>query len=86
MSLLLSHWYPGSGVVLDCMDSLSLPSFLLFSSGFLYYVIEALTTFKSSVMIVVLHNERVIFFNQHIILLLILKRTVFINKVRQIAI
>ena len=21
MSLLLSHWYPGSGVVLDCIDS-----------------------------------------------------------------
>ena len=29
MSLLLSHWYPGSGVVLDCIDSWSLPSFLL---------------------------------------------------------
>ena len=23
------HWYPGSGVVLDCIDSWSLPSFLL---------------------------------------------------------
>ena len=21
LSLLLSHWYPGSGVVLDCIDS-----------------------------------------------------------------
>ena len=21
VSLLLSHWYPGSGVVLDCIDS-----------------------------------------------------------------
>ena len=29
VSLLLSHWYPGSGVVLDCIDSCSLPSFLL---------------------------------------------------------
>ena len=29
VSLLLSHWYPGSGVVLDCIDSWSLPSFLL---------------------------------------------------------
>ena len=28
-SLLLSHWYPGSGVVLDCIDSWSLPSFLI---------------------------------------------------------
>ena len=25
----VSHWYPGSGVVLDCIDSRSLPSFLL---------------------------------------------------------
>ena len=25
-----SHWYPVSGVVLDCIDSWSLPSFLLF--------------------------------------------------------
>ena len=29
MSLLLSHWYPGSGVVLDCIDFWSLSSFLL---------------------------------------------------------
>ena len=29
VSLLLSHKYPGSGVVLDCIDSWSLPSFLL---------------------------------------------------------
>ena len=29
MKLSLSHWYPGSGVVLDCIDSESLPSFLL---------------------------------------------------------
>ena len=27
--LLLSHWYPGSGVVFDCIDAYSLPSFLL---------------------------------------------------------
>ena len=25
----LSHWYPGSGVALDCINSWSLPSFLL---------------------------------------------------------
>ena len=30
VSLLLSHWYPGSGVVLDCIDSWSLPSSLLY--------------------------------------------------------
>ena len=29
VKLLLSHWYPGSGAVLDCIDSWSLPSFLL---------------------------------------------------------
>ena len=29
VSLLLSHWYPGPGVVLDCIDSWSLSSFLL---------------------------------------------------------
>ena len=30
MSLSLSHWYPGSGVVLDCIDSWSLHPYLLF--------------------------------------------------------
>ena len=29
VKLSLSHWYPGSGVVLECIDSWSLPSFLL---------------------------------------------------------
>ena len=29
VSLSLSHWYPGSGVVLDCMDSWSLQPYLL---------------------------------------------------------
>ena len=29
VTLPLSHWYPGSGVVLDCIASWSLPSFLL---------------------------------------------------------
>ena len=28
VSLSLSHWYPGSGVVLDCIDSWSLHSYL----------------------------------------------------------
>ena len=31
VKLLLSHWYPESGVVLDCIDSCSLPYFLLCS-------------------------------------------------------
>ena len=30
VKLSLSHWYPGSGVVLHCIDSWSLPSFLLY--------------------------------------------------------
>ena len=33
VSLLLSHWYPGSGVVLDCIYSWSLPSFVLCTFG-----------------------------------------------------
>ena len=33
VSLLLSRWYPGSGVVLDCIDSWYLPSFLLWSGS-----------------------------------------------------
>ena len=32
VSLLLSHWYPGSGVVLDCIDSWSLHPYLLWLS------------------------------------------------------
>ena len=31
VSLSLSHWYPGSGVVLDCIDSWSLQPYLLCS-------------------------------------------------------
>ena len=34
VSLLLSHWYPGSGVALDCIDSWSLPSFVLSTNLF----------------------------------------------------
>ena len=29
VNLSLSHWYPGSGVVLDCIDSRSLHPYLL---------------------------------------------------------
>ena len=32
VSLSLSHWYPGSSVVLDCIDSWSLHSYLLLHS------------------------------------------------------
>ena len=31
VSLSLSHWYPGSGVVLDCIDSWSLQPYLLWN-------------------------------------------------------
>ena len=31
MKLSLSHWYPGSGVVLDYIDHLSLPSLFYFN-------------------------------------------------------
>ena len=38
MKLSLFHWYPGSGVVLDYIDSWSLPSFLLCTNSVLYLV------------------------------------------------
>ena len=34
VSLSLSHWYPGSGVVLDCIDSWSLQPYLLSITDF----------------------------------------------------
>ena len=34
VSLSLSHWYPGSGVVLDCIDSWSLHPYLLLFCNF----------------------------------------------------
>ena len=36
VSLLLSRWYPESGVILDCIDSWSLPSFLLCSDNHIH--------------------------------------------------
>ena len=39
VSLSLSHWYPGSGVVLDCIDSWSLQPYLLYLQ-FWYVVLE----------------------------------------------
>ena len=38
VTLSLSHWYPRSGVVLDCIYSWSLPSFLLSSKSKLKFV------------------------------------------------
>ena len=40
VSLSLSHWYPGSGVVLDCIDSWSLHPYLLFSKPCLVNLIS----------------------------------------------
>ena len=41
MTLSLSHWYPGSGVVLDCIDcidSLSLPlSYFVYQKSFSFF-------------------------------------------------
>ena len=37
VKLSLSHWYPGSGVVLDCIDSWSLPFFLLLNINISIY-------------------------------------------------
>ena len=37
VSLSLSHWYPGSGVVLDCIDSWSLQPYLLCRYNSRYY-------------------------------------------------
>ena len=39
VSLSLSHWYPGSGVVLDCIDSWSLHPYLLWKHYFCYLTI-----------------------------------------------
>ena len=48
VSLSLSHWYPGSGVVLDCIDSLSLhPYLLLFSSYLNYIILSSFMSFKT---------------------------------------
>ena len=37
VSLSLSNWYPGSGMVLDCIDSWSLHPYLLWWSSFIYW-------------------------------------------------
>ena len=37
VSLSLSHWYPRTGVVLDCIDSRSLHPYLLSNSKILIY-------------------------------------------------
>ena len=48
VSLSLSHWYPGSGVVLDCIDSWSLQPYLLWSTSELRVRLAPLNWFKPS--------------------------------------
>ena len=43
VSLSLSHWYPGSGVVLDCIDSWSLHTYLLHIWAVILYRLAFLT-------------------------------------------
>ena len=40
VSLSLSHWYPGSGVVLNCIDFRSLHPYLLINESYNYKVID----------------------------------------------
>ena len=47
VSLSLSHWYPGFGVVLDCIDSWSLHPYLLSTSRHLE-IFRMILPFKSS--------------------------------------
>ena len=50
MSLLLSHWYPGSDVVLDCIYSWSLHPYLLWTSQ-RHYDVKLLTLLLSYIII-----------------------------------
>ena len=42
VSLSLSHWYPGSGVVLDCINSWSLHQYLLLEKNVPYSMLSCL--------------------------------------------
>ena len=52
VSLSLSHWYPGSGVVLDCVDSWSLHPYLLWSTSELRVRFAPWNCFKPSSIII----------------------------------
>ena len=53
LSLSLSHWYPGSGVVLDCIDSWSLHPYLLSCYESYYSLCLNLTlTFDSQIILI----------------------------------
>ena len=47
VSLSLSHWYPGSGVVLDCIDSWSLQPYLLYFQKLVFKTNYGLMQVKS---------------------------------------
>ena len=51
LSLLLSHWYPGSSVVLDCIDSWSLHPYLLYIFEFDNFVCFVALRPKSTAMV-----------------------------------
>ena len=46
MSLARSHWYPGSGVVLDCIDSWSLHPYLLCNDKNAFFTSEQPKRYK----------------------------------------
>ena len=66
VSLSLSHWYPGSGVVLDCIDSWSLHHYLL-----LEYTLKSLPLGKFCILLAIIRISfllvRTVAFSQKII-------------------
>ena len=50
VKLSISHWYPGSGVLLDCIDSLYLPSFLLLFQNVISYKLWQNANFEHGVL------------------------------------
>ena len=69
VSLSLSHWYPGSGVVLDCIDSWSLhPYFLCNSSTCVRYQNAFVEKYNYSYMSKILKNFNIIHFCLSVVL------------------
>ena len=77
VALSLSHWYHGSGVVLDCIDSWSLPSLTLvtrlvsFASSFLWCAFSDLW----SIVVLMPHSFSSFFISQNPISTIRTKRT-----------
>ena len=57
VSLSLSHWYPGSGVVLDCIDSWSLHHYLLSGYASKLPLFKQLTVRISNLLIILLYDH-----------------------------